>query len=92
MAVEGGEEADFAKTKSPKHAPRLPNFTKVPRASTERNLINLQIKEFKKGKTQFLFDTEAPVILIKLRNLREEILIYKDKMTSAGVTRHKKLL
>jgi len=56
----------------------------VPRASTGLNLINLQIKEFKKGKTKFLFNTEAAVTLVK-RNLKREMLIYEDKMTLAGI-------
>ena len=60
----------------------------MPRASIVLNLINLQIKELKKEKTQFLFDTEAAVTFIKLRNLRGETLIYKDKMTLAGITGH----
>jgi len=48
----------------------------------------LQIKEFKKGKTKFLFDTGAVVTLVKLWNLRGEMLIYEDKMTLAGITEY----
>ena len=45
----------------------------------------MQIKDFKKGKIKFLFDTGAAV---KLRILRGETLIYEDKMTLAEVTGH----
>ena len=48
----------------------------------------MQIKEFKKGKTKFLFDTGAVVTLVKLWNLRGEMLIYEDKMTLAGITEY----
>ena len=60
----------------------------MPRASTGPDLINLQIKEFKKRKIKFLFDTGATVTFVKLRNLRGETLIYENKITLAGVIGH----
>ena len=84
IAMEGGKEADFARTKLSKPACdyQISQVTEVPASSgisTGLNLINLQIKEFKQGKTKLLFDTGAVVTLLKeLRNLRRETLICED--------------
>ena len=88
MVMDGGEEADFPRTKSSKPARdyQISQITEVPRINTELDLINLQIKEFKKGKIKFLFDT-GTAVTIKLRNLRGETLICEDEMTLAGVSR-----
>jgi len=92
MVMEGGEKANFARRKPPKPArdyqiSNLPNFIEMSRASIGLNLINLQIKEFKKGKTKFLFNTGAAVTLVKVRNLGET-LIYENKMTLVKITKH----
>jgi len=49
----------------------------------------LPIREAAKGKINMLYDSGSTISLIKLKQLRDDALIYEDKIALTGITGHK---
>ncbi|KAL6446821.1 hypothetical protein ACFW04_001329 [Cataglyphis niger] len=56
---------------------------------TELLLITLSMQQAKREKVQMLYDSGSTISLIKLKQLKDDTLIYEDKIAFTGITGHK---
>lgn len=59
------------------------------REKASLHLITLPMREVKTGKINMLYDSGATISLIKVKHLKGETEIHKDKITLIGITGHK---
>ncbi|KAL6260850.1 hypothetical protein P5V15_008378 [Pogonomyrmex californicus] len=61
----------------------------TPHTNATLDLINLPIRETKKGKMSFLLDTDATLTLIKAGNLKGNTLMREERLALTEITGHK---
>lgn len=62
---------------------------KIKQVNTKLDLISLPMHEVNNNKVNMLIDTGATMSLIKLSKLKDDAMIYNDKITIIGATGHK---
>ncbi|KAL6263056.1 hypothetical protein P5V15_005853 [Pogonomyrmex californicus] len=84
------EEEEKLRTKITR-AVREHQVTQVttPHTNATLDLITLPMRETKKRKTSFLLDTGTILTLIKVGNLKGNILMREERLALTGVTGHK---
>jgi len=83
-------EHDQAKQRQPKPALEY-RVTHIKEVTSEPQLLwtRLPIREAANGKINMLYDSGSTISLIKLRQLRDDALIYERKIALTGITGHK---
>jgi len=59
------------------------------RAKPELLIVKLPVRETKRGHINLLYDSGSTISLIKLKNLKDDALIYENKIALTGITGHK---
>ena len=68
---------------------QITHMRRTPQGSAGLDIITLPIRETKRGQINMLYDSGATISLIKVKHLKGETVIYKDKITLIGITGHK---
>jgi len=81
---------DQAKQRQPRPAleyrvTHIKKMTSVPQLLWTR----LPVREAANGKINMLYDSGSTISLIKLRQLKDDALIYENKIALTGITGHK---
>jgi len=58
-------------------------------AKTDLLLVRLLVREIKGEKINLLYDSKSTISLIKLKYLKNDALIYKNKIVLTGIIEHK---
>jgi len=59
------------------------------RAKPELLIVKLPVREAKRERIDMLYDSGSTISLMKLKNLKDDALVYEDKIALTGITGHK---